>query len=145
MQVVVAGGAADAVVGGRDAPAWWPGSGGTDPTRGGLLVQGHLDVVPADPDEWVGAAAPHVVADLRRTLAGWLTYVAADWGRASQPARHRAPRPIAGMLKFVCWRAGSTAGAAVAGLPTRPGAPFRRVPSNRWRGRTAHRRRAAAP
>ncbi|HEY0697752.1 MAG TPA: M20/M25/M40 family metallo-hydrolase [Micromonospora sp.] len=25
---------------------------GTDPGRGGLLVHGHLDVVPADPDEW---------------------------------------------------------------------------------------------
>src|SRR2546423_8165528 len=25
---------------------------GADPTRGALLVHGHLDVVPADPDEW---------------------------------------------------------------------------------------------
>src|SRR5262245_50519264 len=25
---------------------------GTDPDRGALLVHGHLDVVPAEPDEW---------------------------------------------------------------------------------------------
>lgn len=35
---------------------------GTDPTRGALLVHGHLDVVPADPDEW---SVPPFAAELR--------------------------------------------------------------------------------
>jgi acetylornithine deacetylase/succinyl-diaminopimelate desuccinylase-like protein len=35
---------------------------GTDPDRGALLVHGHLDVVPADPDEW---SVPPFAAELR--------------------------------------------------------------------------------
>jgi acetylornithine deacetylase/succinyl-diaminopimelate desuccinylase-like protein len=44
---------------------------GTDPSRGALLVHGHLDVVPADPDEW---SVPPFAAELRD---GYL------WGRGA--------------------------------------------------------------
>jgi acetylornithine deacetylase/succinyl-diaminopimelate desuccinylase-like protein len=44
---------------------------GTDPGRGALLVHGHLDVVPADPDEW---SVPPFAGELRD---GYL------WGRGA--------------------------------------------------------------
>src|SRR5262245_52124070 len=44
---------------------------GADPTRGALVVHGHLDVVPADPDEW---AVPPFAGEIRD---GYL------WGRGA--------------------------------------------------------------
>jgi acetylornithine deacetylase/succinyl-diaminopimelate desuccinylase-like protein len=44
---------------------------GTDPSRGALLIHGHLDVVPADPDEW---RVPPFAGELRD---GYL------WGRGA--------------------------------------------------------------
>src|SRR5438067_10940805 len=58
---------------------------GADPSRGALLVHGHLDVVPADPDEWSVHPFSAELAD------GYL------WGRGAIDTKHRDAMVLAGL------------------------------------------------
>lgn len=88
---------------------------GTDPGRGALLVHGHLDVVPADPDEW---SVPPFAAELRdgylwgrgavdmKDFDAMVLAVVRGWARTG----YRPPRDI--VLAFTAdEEAGSTFGA----------------------------------
>jgi acetylornithine deacetylase/succinyl-diaminopimelate desuccinylase-like protein len=88
---------------------------GTDPGRGALLVHGHLDVVPADPDEWT---LPPFAGELRhgyvwgrgavdmKDFDAMVLAVVRDWQRTG----YRPPRDI--VLAFTAdEEAGGTYGA----------------------------------
>ncbi|MPZ27674.1 MAG: M20/M25/M40 family metallo-hydrolase [Micromonosporaceae bacterium] len=88
---------------------------GTDPSRGALLVHGHLDVVPADPDEW---SVPPFAGELRdgfiwgrgaidmKDFDAMVLAVVRGWRRTG----YRPPRDI--VLAFTAdEEAGSTYGA----------------------------------
>ena len=89
----------------RGGPTWSPGSRGEDPSRDALLLHGHLDVVPANADDWT--APPVQRGDRRRlrlgTRRGRHEEHGRDDARGRPAAAQRGAPPAAGRRAGVHW------------------------------------------